>query len=178
MSKEPTDFFIPKNEHDPRLSPFARLIYVSGKRCALFLIEKGRVVLSFRVSVAKKGFGSRKGSQRTQLGWHRISEKIGAGASAGTVFKDRVNTGELWDGKSQYGDLILSRILRLEGLEDGKNRGGEVDTHERYIYMHGTNHTRNIGKPSSSGCVTFKCKDIIELFSRVRKGDPLVITRS
>ena len=65
----------------------------------------------------------RENSLKTPLGIHRIREKYGAGAPAGRIFRDREDTGEDWD-HSQIGDnLILTRILRLEGLEEGINKG-------------------------------------------------------
>ena len=35
-------------------------------------------------------------------------------------------------------DVITTRILWLDGLEIGKNKGGNVDSKSRYIYIHGT----------------------------------------
>lgn len=170
-------FFIPLGPSDPRLADFRRLVYVSGRRFRLFLLNRGKVVRSYKICLAKKGLGGLRGSGKTPLGWHRIFAKFGKGAKAGTVFKDRVNTREIWDGKSQFGDLILSRILWLEGLEPGRNKGGDRDTRARYIYIHGTNHVNRVGKPGSQGCVTMKSTDVIDLFDRVRKGDPIVVAR-
>ena len=44
-------------------------------------------------------------------------------------------------------------MLTLEGLEDGVNHGPGRDSLERYIYLHGTNHEAEIGRPTSHGCV-------------------------
>ncbi len=155
-----------------------RLILVSIKFQRLTLFQYGKKIRQYPVSTAKLGAGNRKGSMQTPLGLHKIASRIGARAANGSVFKDRINTGDIWDGKSQFGDLILSRIITLEGMEKGVNLGGDVDTKSRYIYIHGTNHIKTIGKPASHGCVTMKSKDIIDLFKRVKKGDPVVITRS
>jgi hypothetical protein len=73
------------------------------------------------------------------------------------------------------GALITSRILWLGGLENGVNRGGEVDTHDRYIYIHGTNREHLIGRPQSSGCVLLRNLDIIGLYEEVRAGDMVMI---
>ena len=86
-----------------------------------------------------------EGSNHTPLGLHRIAEKIGAGEPAGAVFKSRRVVGhtsqpELADAK------ITTRILWLEGLEPGFNRGGNVDSHARYIYIHGAADQKSIGK--------------------------------
>jgi UDP-N-acetylmuramate--alanine ligase len=152
-----------------------RLLVVSVKQQKVFLFGKNMLIAIYQVSTAKKGVGAEKGSQKTPPGLHVICKKIGANAVNGAVFKDRVNTGDVWDGESQFGDLIITRIIQLDGMEPGINKGGNVDTKERYIYFHGTNHIKNIGKPSSHGCITMRSEDIIDLFKRVKKGDPVVI---
>jgi L,D-transpeptidase YbiS len=154
---------------------YSRLIWVSLSNQQLTLYHFGKPVKKYRVSTAKKGAGNRAGSMQTPLGWHKISAKIGARAAKDTVFKDRVNTGIRWDGESQFGDLILTRILWLDGMEKGINKGGRVDTGKRYIYIHGTNHVKTLGKPASHGCVTMSSRDVADLFRRVKKGDPVVI---
>ncbi len=73
-------------------------------------------------------------------------------------------------------NLITSRILRLRGLEAGVNLGGEVDTYDRLIYIHGTNHESRLGEPLSAGCLLMRNLDIIELFEQVRSGDLVWIT--
>jgi hypothetical protein len=153
----------------------SRLIRVFIRDQRLTLFRHGRKIKTYRVSTAAHGAGNTKGSLQTPLGLHSICAKIGKGAIRDAVFKDRVNTGEVWDGRSQFGDLILSRILWLTGRERGVNKGGSVDTKSRYIYIHGTNHRRTIGKPASQGCITMKSEDVIDLFGRIRKGDPVVI---
>jgi len=115
-----------------------------------------------------------KNSLGTPRGLHTIGERIGAGAPPGTVFKGRVNLGqhfnELGDEANQR-NLITTRILWLRGLENGVNAGGEVDTHDRYIYIHGTNHEDRLGRPYSAGCIEMNNLEIIALFDEVRTGD-------
>ena len=115
-----------------------------------------------------------RNSLGTPRGLHAIGERIGAGAPPGTVFKGRVNLGqhftELGDEANQR-NLITTRILWLRGLEPGVNAGGEVDTHDRYIYIHGTNHEDRLGRPSSAGCIEMNNLEIIALFDEVRTGD-------
>ncbi len=115
-----------------------------------------------------------KDSLGTPRGLHHIAEKIGAGAPPGTVFKGRVNLGrhfgELSDEENTR-NLITSRILWLRGLEPGVNAGANVDSHERYIYIHGTNHEDRLGQPFSSGCVHMNNVEITALFEEVRPGD-------
>jgi lipoprotein-anchoring transpeptidase ErfK/SrfK len=64
----------------------------------------------------------------------------------------------------------------LDGLELGVNRGGEVDSYKRYIYIHGTNHEEKVGTPSSSGCLQMLNSEIIELFSIIPIGTHLFIS--
>ena len=66
--------------------------------------------------------------------------------AAGTVFVSREPTGETWSGEPRDDDLILTRILTLDGHEDGVNRGPGCDSLERYIYLHGTNHEALLGR--------------------------------
>jgi len=90
------------------------------------------------------------------------------------VFKARAPTGRHFSefpGESDQLNLITSRILWLRGLEPGVNLGGDVDTHGRYIYIHGTQREETIGEPMSAGCVLMRNLDIIELFEEVRAGD-------
>ena len=91
------------------------------------------------------------------------------------VFKSRVPTGrhfsEIPSATEADSNLITSRILWLRGLEPGVNRGGAVDTYERYVYIHGTNLESRLGEPLSSGCVLMRNLDIVELYEEVRAGD-------
>jgi hypothetical protein len=152
------------------------IVNVSGQR--LVLLVDGAVECGFAVSTARAGLNAREGSHGTPPGVHRIARKIGSGMPAGTIFRSRVPTGEIWlpgEREDPEGDLILSRILTLEGLEDGVNRGPGVDTLARYVYIHGTNHESRIGIPVSGGCIRMTNADIIDLFERVEEGDPVVI---
>jgi hypothetical protein len=120
-----------------------------------------------------------KGSLGTPRGLHTIAEKHGAGQPPGVVFKARVSTGHHYaelPAAEQEKNLITTRILWLRGLEPGVNAGrnatGEVvDTYERYVYIHGTNHEERLGKPFSGGCIEMNNLEIIALFDEVRTGD-------
>lgn len=73
-------------------------------------------------------------------------------------------------------DLITSRVMWLEGLEPGFNAGTNaenvvVDSFQRFIYIHGTNHEDDLGKPSSHGCVRMMNADVVKLFDSVEEGD-------
>lgn len=152
-----------------------RLILVDVDRQRLSLLENGSEVAAWPVSTAAAGVGGEDGSYRTPPGWHRIHARIGAGAPPGAVFSSRVPTGEVWNGEERADDLILTRILTLDGLEEGVNRGPGHDSLSRYIYVHGTNHEGLLGRPVSHGCVRVGNADMIDLFERVSEGDPVVI---
>lgn len=153
------------------------LVDVSQQRLQLTLPSGERKV--WPISTAARGTGSASGSLKTPLGRHRISERFGAGAPLGTVFRARANTGEIAEihtGEVDVEeDLVLTRILWLEGLEEGKNRGPGIDSKARYIYIHGTNEEGLIGRPASHGCVRMKNADVVELFELVKIGDPVLI---
>ena len=132
--------------------------------------ETGEALRRFPVSTSRIGVGTEPDSHRTPLGNFLISELIGEGEPLGAVFRGRKPTGELGLG-AQEGDLILTRILRLDGV-DPEN----ANTRERYIYIHGTNHEAVIGEPTSHGCVRMRNADVLELFAMVSPGTQLRIT--
>ena len=148
-----------------------RLLVVDAERQLATWFEGGKAVAAGPVSTARAGIGGEQGSYRTPPGWHRIHQRIGADAAAGTVFVSREPTGETWCGEAREDDLILTRILTLEGLEDGVNRGAGRDSLERYIYLHGTNHQGLLGRPVSHGCVRLANDHVCQLFGQVREGD-------
>lgn len=125
-------------------------------------------VRGFRISTSRFGIGQRQGSNQTPLGLHRVAGKIGGGWPAGTVFKSRRAVGFTWKGIPSA--TITSRILWLEGLEPGFNRGGRVDSHARYIYIHGTGDETTLGRPASCGCIHLAGDDLIPLFDRLPDG--------
>jgi UDP-N-acetylmuramate--alanine ligase len=149
------------------------VVDVEGQR--LGLVADGVLVSEDLVSTAARGIGGERGSEKTPPGWHRVHGKIGAGEREGMVFVGRKPTGEIWHREPGQADLVLSRILTLEGLEDGVNRGEGVDSLARFIYVHGTNHEPLLGAPASHGCVRMGNTAVIALFDRVIVGDHVVI---
>ena len=152
------------------------IVNVAAQRLVLLL--DGAVTRGYDVSTARSGMNAREGSRGTPPGIHRIAARIGGGMPSGTVFRSRVSTGQIWlPGATEdpEQDLILSRILILEGLEDGLNRGPGLDTLARHIYIHGTNHEREIGTPVSGGCIRMTNADVMDLYDRVEEGDPVII---
>lgn len=138
------------------------------------ILEKGKVAREFAISTSKNPPSCLADSYGTPKGLHALADKIGAGAPEGMVFKGRVTTGQLFNEVSEKDaeqNLITSRILRLRGLEPGKNAGAGCDSYDRYIYIHGTNHEDRIGQPFSGGCVEMLNCEVIELFDQVDEGD-------
>lgn len=144
----------------------------------LILLQDNQMTASWPVSTSAAGLDNRQDSGGTPPGLHRVHRKIGEGAEPGMIFESREPTGILWRSageEKQDGDLILTRILTLDGLEEGVNRGPDIDSRARYIYIHGTNHESAIGSPVSGGCVRMTNIDVAELFNLVEKEDPVVI---
>lgn len=145
----------------------------------LELFEDGRMLRRYPVSTARNGVGEKYGSFCTPRGQHLIRAKIGAGAAENTVFVKRRPTGEVWTPAlaSQHPgrDWMLTRILWLSGCEPGFNRLGDVDTMRRYIYIHGSPDSAEMGTPGSIGCIRMHNRDVIELFELVEAGTPVEI---
>jgi hypothetical protein len=164
------------NETGSRLGikPADRCLVVSIARQTMQFFRQGECVKSYVISTSLRPPSNVKNSLGTPRGLHVIAERIGGGQPPGIVFKSRVPTGyhfnEVADAAT-HPNLITSRILWLRGLEPGVNQGGEVDTYERYVYIHGTNHEDRLGTPQSAGCVLMNNLEIIELYEEVRSGD-------
>jgi L,D-transpeptidase catalytic domain len=126
-----------------------------------------QLVFSLPCATARNGLGEVNGSEKTPRGWHAISQVVGAHAPPTSVFVGRKATGEQYSKNlvKEYPDRdwILSRILWLEGLEQGFNRGGQCDSKQRYIYIHGSPESGISGKPTSRGCIRLKIEDILAL---------------
>jgi UDP-N-acetylmuramate-alanine ligase len=159
----------------PTLDRSSRVLVVDTARQRLGLLLDGRLVFEAVISTAKNGLGCEEGSYRTPTGWHRIHARIGAGAAPGTVFRHRAPTGDRWQGEAREEDLILTRVLTLDGLEEGWNRGPGRDSLERFIYLHGTNQEAQLGTPVSHGCVRLANAEVVDLFDRLGEGDPVII---
>lgn len=152
-------------------------LWVTARWQRLIGIENGVVRFVYPCSTAAKGLGNEEGSNQTPLGWHQIAERIGDGLPEGAVLSERKFTGRVWQpGQAAEKDYVLTRILWLRGMERGVNLGGGVDSHERYIYIHGTPAEGRIGEPASMGCVRLKNRDVIALYDVVGDGTPVLIT--
>lgn len=153
-------------------------ILISNQTLTLY-DNDGGVVARYLVSTAANGVGCTKDSGCTPLGAHIIRAKIGEGAPVNTVFVGRRPTGEIFTSELMIEfpdrDWILTRILWLSGKEPGKNRLGNVDTMQRYIYIHGSPDLTEMGKPGSHGCVRMRNADMIALFDLVTVGTRVFI---
>jgi len=152
------------------------MITISISAQMLYHRRKTGVNYAYPVSTAAAGAGNRQGSFQTPLGKHRIAEKIGDGWPLLTAFCGR-EPFCIYDPYTDDArrDWILSRILWLEGCDTGKNRRGSVDTHARYIYIHGTHAEDQIGTPASHGCIRMCNADILELFEFTVVGESVRI---
>ena len=130
------------------IKPAARLLVVRLGTQTMQFFQRGKLVKSYAVSTSRRPPSNLKDSLGTPRGLHEIAERIGEGQPAGMVFKSRVPTGRHYSEFPDAGtndNFITTRILWLRGLEPGINLGGDVDTYERYIYIHGTNHEDRLG---------------------------------
>ena len=144
---------------------------VSISEQKLELLNNEELVKAYSISTALNGAGCQKDSGQTPLGKHIVRAKIGANAPVNTVFVGRRPTGEVFNKhlakEFPNRDWILSRILWLSGGEKGVNRLGNVDTMQRYIYIHGTPDSEPMGVPISHGCIRMRNNEIIELFDLI-----------
>lgn len=137
----------------------------------MYVFRGNLPVQTFPISTATKGEGSQAGSDKTPLGAHRVSDRFGDGAPLGTIFKARQNTGKIaeiiTEPKDVKHDYVTTRILWLDGLEAGKNKGKGIDSHDRYIYIHGTAEEGLIGQKASHGCIRMKNADVVKLYQQI-----------
>ena len=136
----------------------------------LTLYENYKEIQNYKISSSKYGEGSEGGSNKTPLGAHYIKEFIGANTDIFTIFEsrkpitDKAKVIKTWESTKE--DIITTRILWLSGLENGKNKGANLDSYSRYIYIHGTNEEGMLGKKASHGCIRMGNSDIIDLCNR------------
>jgi len=154
------------------------IVQISTQQLEL-LDDAGKPLRRYAISSSGKGVGEMRGSFRTPRGKHIIRAKIGAGLPVNTVFAGRRPTGEVYTPElgAQFPerDWMLTRILWLSGCEAGFNRLGECDTMRRYIYIHGTPDSVQLGRPDSHGCIRMRNADLVELFELAPAGTAVEI---
>lgn len=169
---------------DPRSVPGINnspYIFVDTKQQMMYLLTDKNIILNeYLISTAKNGLGELKNSYQTPRGWHTIRALIGDKQPCNTIFKARRTTGQVYTEQFAQDfplnqDWILTRILWLSGLEPGINRFGDVDTMQRYIYIHGSPEHRIDGTPGSRGCIRMRSLDIIDLFNKVKFGTKIFV---
>jgi lipoprotein-anchoring transpeptidase ErfK/SrfK len=160
------------------VSPTTEMIVVDTKKQTLSIVKDSKAARVYRISTGRNGLGQTANTFKTPLGLHRINEKIGQGVPKYGIFQRRHYVGTTWKHLPHHlkrKDYISTRILRLEGLQPGFNKGLDwagrvVDTEKRAVYIHGTVLENNIGFPSTKGCVHMKADDVISLFEQVPVG--------
>ena len=160
-------------------SIYDEILFVSVEEQNLYHIKSDTIFKTYRISSSKLGKGNKEGSNKTPTGLHIIKEKYGNEAPINGRFIGRVfygNIAEIYsDMTISKTDDITSRILWLSGLENGVNKGDNIDSYKRYIYIHGTSEEGRIGIPSSHGCIRMQNKDVIDLFNVVSIGTFVLI---
>ncbi len=168
---------------------YSIIVNIAEKTLSVFLtaatstqqcVKKYRIK-QYHIATAKNGVGETFGSECTPLGKHIIRAKIGNDEAINTVFIGRRPTGEIYEPslktQNPSRDWILTRILWLSGIEQGKNRLGNVDTMRRYIYIHGCPDEDEMGVASSHGCIKMRNTDLIELYDLIPVYTPVEIIK-
>ena len=162
------------------ISESTMLLCASITSQKLYLLKKGKSVKEYVMSSSRRPPSCKENSLGTPWGLHEICEKIREGEDLGMVFEGRKSIGMTHsecNEEKRAKNLITTRILRLKGLQVGVNQGDGVDSFDRYIYIHGTNHEDRLGQPSSSGCLQLSNSDVLELHNNVNEGTHLWIEK-
>jgi hypothetical protein len=151
--------------------PISSLLYVGADRQKMYLIKNNVLVKVYDISTSKYGCGQEHKSEKTPVGLHKISSKIGKNCPVGGVLEGANFKGKMAvienNPVSTGTDDLTTRAMRLTGMEKGVNMEGNKDSYMREIYIHGTPEEGLIGQPASHGCVRMRNKDIIDLFEQV-----------
>jgi hypothetical protein len=157
--------------HSPQAANQYPIVLVDTSEQELYLYKKKQLKKIYPISTAIKGEGSQLGSEQTPIGIHQVKEKFGQDAPFASIFVGRQETGKIAKiihAPIDYRtDHVTSRILWLDGLETGKNKGSDVDSYQRFIYIHGTAEEGLIGRKASHGCIRMLNKDVIRLFEQL-----------
>lgn len=125
---------------------------------------------AFPASASPLPMSAVEGSLATPPGLHRVAEKYGDGAADGSVFIGRRLQPERYWERSDAGPdqkaLVTTRILRLAGLQPSINAGEGLDSFERFIYIHGTNHPERFPAHGSCGCIVLLDEDLKWLYEQ------------
>ena len=177
--KDLNAYFECLNRHSLKRTKNVLIADLGEKKLSLWSMDELRQ--SFEFSFSRRPVSCQQDSLGTPWGLHEISAKHGHDAPPGMVFVGRVATGHCWqekDEESDRGSLVTTRILRLRGLEPGLNAGAGVDSHDRYIYIHGTNRPDEFPNNISAGCLLMLDDPLIQLYDSIPQGSHLFIQRS
>lgn len=168
------DYLIKKEYIVPK-----EFLLVSVKNQILYHIRDNYIMNTYIISSAEKGTGNKSGSNKTPTGIHVIKKKIGSNVPINGKLIGRIFYGEISkifrDTTRSKTDDITSRILWLDGQEEGINKGEGIDSYKRYIYIHGTSEEGRLGTPSSHGCIRMKNKEVINLYNQIEVGTLVLI---
>lgn len=142
----------------PTLGPGDQRIIVSVAEQKMVLFERGRPFAVVPVSTSKFGVGDVPGSKRTPLGRFEVAEIVGHGLPIGAKLKSRVPTGEVVPVNAPGRDNIVTRVVRLRGMEPGNK-----NALDRCIYFHGTTNEASLKTPASYGCVRMRSWQIARM---------------
>jgi len=157
----------------------SKILFVSVKEQKMYHIQSSKIVKTYTISTSKYGEGNVSGSKKTPIGLHKIRQKYGGktpknGKLIGRVFYGKIAT-IYSDATRSKTDDITSRVLWLGGMEKGINKGNNVDSYRRYIYIHGTSEEGILGQKASHGCIRMKNSEVIALYSLIKIGTLVLI---
>lgn len=145
--------------------PVPQRLVVSVAEQMMVTLEDGKPRRLFRVSTSKFGTGDKVGTYLTPLGRMEVVDIVGQELPTGARLKARLHTGEIVPVNAPGRDSIVTRVLRLRGLERRNSH-----TLERTIYIHGTPEESKLKTPASYGCIRMGSADIIALCRWVKAG--------
>jgi len=155
------------------------IIFVSIEKQRLYHINDNKIICEYIISSSAYGTGNQSGSNKTPLGLHKVKHKYGNNTPINGRMIARVYTGDIAtvykDNTKSKTDDVTTRILWLEGLEQGINKGKGIDSFKRYIYIHGTSEEGRLGTPASHGCIRMRNKEVINLYNKVAIGTLVLI---
>ena len=158
---------------------WSELLFISIENQRLYHIKNEKIINKFIISSSEYGTGNQDGSNKTPIGLHKIKEKYGKNTPINGIMVNRVFYGNIakihTDKKKSILDDITSRVIWLEGMEKGKNKGKGIDSYYRYIYIHGTTEEGRLGTPASHGCIRMRNKEVIDLFNAVEVGTLVLV---
>lgn len=147
------------------VEPTTQRLVISVADQMMVTLEGNKPRRLFRVSTSRFGTGDKRGTYLTPLGHMEVIEIVGEGLPVGARLKARQHTGEIVQVNALGRDAIVTRVLRLRGMERQNARALE-----RAIYIHGTPEETKLKTPASYGCIRMASADIIALCKWVKVG--------